>query len=1147
MTPRTKNYRPPRRRPAHLRTKTGCLTCRKRKKKCDETPGTCSNCARRWLSCEWPANLCGNQKQTRSEHRSTSKAHSEHSPQASINEWHVNQHGIVVDYAPSDSPSWDTEGGSDGLLSPTNTTTPSSQNDYTMTTHNSPPSILNYISPLICLSPAITPASAPLFEFLRAVFLPQLIRPMAHDAVIRSAANNSLTLALRTPFYMHALLACCGAEIPVDDIYSQTHFQKLARMHYVKAIAGLRESLDSGMFDAANTAIIRTSLILCIYERSKPRLSRGVDAHILGLAQLIQLRFQHNQTTPELQSDEETNTSRVILEAFIFHATTSIPFQQTIKPPEPVETALSLAETKLQEMYRWKEPVYHESPVLGAPPKLFVYAREIALMHERSSAEGIDVARCHELQRLLSRLSDCGIEEPHPPSETDWLAPTTYTPLLLGPRLYIIVSKILLEHMINNNSATAGSDLPELVREVMLNSERIGSAGPILDPLPALHLCESTLKFLAFSCALLSPAGELNQSVEGLPVEYTNLNHIYDTLRLLRGGLKGMLTNEWSTDESISYGDFELQNLAQCCLGICEKLLVTVNQLRSHDSSPSTVRSFHEALRGVWNAKQVEALEEGLLVCRRQAMRVVMIVLRDDQSSILEEIQSLKNRNRQIDVSRTRWLADNLQTLSDVRYQAAEEYIGDLLSGVANTVNLDQLSSMACKMTHVVQKASKVAFVQRFLTTLHFRSIRDRHARITRAHEKTFVWVFPRDINETAHRLPRPTILPWLRGQDGNIYWVSGKAASGKSALMRYLLAHPQTQENLRSWAGSEKLVIASHFFWGAGNTMQRSKIGLLQSLLYGIFTQSPDLIPIVCLRRWEATMLGEHGDSPWCMEELLETFECLFSQTAIPTKFCFFIDGLDECTGEHSEVIELLNSLVHSNVKMCLSSRPWQVFEDAYGVSADRKLYLERHNRDDIHDYVRSELEQHPAWGPLVKINSQTYEIVAEIADRAQGVFLWAVLVVRSFGELLSNGDTLFFLQKKLHMIPVDLEQLFEFMLGSVDPIYTSYVCYTFKVASSAPEPLPVQQYVSFEKQIEGENNIHQQKNEPLTYRDILLRVDPLKRQLKNMCKGLLEVYCRRNEEDLQRYRVDFLHRTAREFFKGNEIVQDTHAIGWD
>lgn len=39
-----------------IRTKTGCLTCRKRKKKCDEhiVDGKCQGCTRNFLDCNWP-------------------------------------------------------------------------------------------------------------------------------------------------------------------------------------------------------------------------------------------------------------------------------------------------------------------------------------------------------------------------------------------------------------------------------------------------------------------------------------------------------------------------------------------------------------------------------------------------------------------------------------------------------------------------------------------------------------------------------------------------------------------------------------------------------------------------------------------------------------------------------------------------------------------------------------------------------------------------------------------------------------------------------------------------------------------------------------------------------------------------------------
>ncbi|KAE8359275.1 hypothetical protein BDV27DRAFT_136426 [Aspergillus caelatus] len=661
----------------------------------------------------------------------------------------------------------------------------------------------------------------------------------------------------------------------------------------------------------------------------------------------------------------------------------------------------------------------------------------------------------------------------------------------------------------------------------------------IRDPVPALRLCGNVLQLLDLSHRLLDPAKELDQSVDSLTVEYTDLYQIYHTLKQLRYGLAIRLTIDWSIEESISYGDEGLQSLAQSCQGICAQLLVATSQLERHYSSSNGFTSFQEALQAVWDKKPIEALEEGLLACRRETIRVLTIIFRETQSSVYQEIQSLKEQNRQIDQSQTRWLTDILDTLSDIEWQATEVYIGDEIPGVTNTINPDHLQDMARRMPHAIQKASKVAFVQRFLRTLHFQTIKDRHARIAKAHEKTFTWNCEKMIDTTTHPSHSPAIVNWLRGQNDSIFWVSGKPASGKSTFMKYLLAHPQTQENLKIWAGSDKLVIASHFFWGAGTDLQNSKHGLLQSLLYGIFTHSPDLIPIACQQRWEAIMRDEHGDSPWCVKELFETLKTLISQTIFPSKFCFFIDGLDEYTGDHSELIELLSSLVQANVMMCLSSRPWKVFEDAYGESTDRKLYLEEHNRDDIHNYVQSEIEQHSAWGLLVGVDSRTSGIIDEIADRAQGVFLWAVLVVRSFGEWLTNGDTLFFLQKKLRRIPITLELLLRSMIESIDPIYTSYMRQIFKVALTAPEPLPVMPYASLERQIEDDDNAPPQENKPLTYRDIILRVHQLDRQLTHICKGLLVVYHCHNEEDALRYRVDFLHRTVRDFFSTNDTLR--------
>ncbi|KAH8702930.1 fungal-specific transcription factor domain-containing protein [Phaeosphaeriaceae sp. PMI808] len=49
-------------RPPHSRTRAGCLTCRSRKKKCDEGKPRCAGCRRNMLDCKWPSGVraCNN-------------------------------------------------------------------------------------------------------------------------------------------------------------------------------------------------------------------------------------------------------------------------------------------------------------------------------------------------------------------------------------------------------------------------------------------------------------------------------------------------------------------------------------------------------------------------------------------------------------------------------------------------------------------------------------------------------------------------------------------------------------------------------------------------------------------------------------------------------------------------------------------------------------------------------------------------------------------------------------------------------------------------------------------------------------------------------------------------------------------------------
>jgi hypothetical protein len=93
----------------------------------------------------------------------------------------------------------------------------------------------------------------------------------------------------------------------------------------------------------------------------------------------------------------------------------------------------------------------------------------------------------------------------------------------------------------------------------------------------------------------------------------------------------------------------------------------------------------------------------------------------------------------------------------------------------------------------------------------------------------------------------------WLRSGD-KIYWIGGKAGSGKFTLMKFLCDHPRTKQELCEWAGQKQVVMASFFFWITGNEIQKSQNGLFQSLLFEILRQCPSMIKTLCKSRWEET-----------------------------------------------------------------------------------------------------------------------------------------------------------------------------------------------------------------------------------------------------------------------------------------------------
>ena len=421
---------------------------------------------------------------------------------------------------------------------------------------------------------------------------------------------------------------------------------------------------------------------------------------------------------------------------------------------------------------------------------------------------------------------------------------------------------------------------------------------------------------------------------------------------------------------------------------------------------------------------------------------------------------------------------------------------------------------------------------QSFLSSLYFETLATRYGRISVAHHRTFDWLLNEDQDDAPFN---PRFTEWLEQKQG-VYWIAGKAGSGKSTLMKFLGDNnPLVLQALEKWSSSRRLVTATHYFWNAGTPEQKSQEGLLRSLLYDVLRQCPDLMPLIASSRWNS-VTSRNDRSPWNRQELLDAFLQVSTRTVDSARFCFFVDGLDEYAGEHADIVSVLSRLATSEaIKICLSSRPWNVFENAFGKSLDRKLLLQDFNAPDIKLYVKDMLEADDEYLQLKGQDDRYEQLAEEIVDKAQGVFLWVFLVVRSLRRGLTNADTLLVLQNRLRQFPTDLRDFYTQMVGNIEDVYHKQMAQSLHIAVALSEPSSVLLYSYLDE--EDESYAERLEVQPWNGPEIVDRCNLMGRRLNARCADLLEVFCDMSLNPISKYKVDFLHRTVRDFLLGQDM----------
>lgn len=260
-------------------------------------------------------------------------------------------------------------------------------------------------------------------------------------------------------------------------------------------------------------------------------------------------------------------------------------------------------------------------------------------------------------------------------------------------------------------------------------------------------------------------------------------------------------------------------------------------------------------------------------------------------------------------------------------------------------------------------------------------------------------------------------------GRHQPFLWIKGKPGSGKSTIMKEILAWSKS-----AWS-RESLILAYFFNARSADQLEKSRLGLYRALLYQILNSCPNTRATFV--ETFASKVSESGHvAPWTLPELQNFHTELIQKCCLPP-LVILIDALDE--GNEDDVRQLVHHLgrlqQHAEaaphlIRVVLSSRHYP------NITVDRSLSLTVENvlehTKDIDLYIQSELAY--LAGP------QFDNLKTQICHRSAGVFLWVVLVVPSIRKAYDKGKSYDDLVSKVQELPIDLYELFSQVL-SRDP----------------------------------------------------------------------------------------------------------------
>ncbi|KAL3593171.1 hypothetical protein FPOAC2_07465 [Fusarium poae] len=585
-----------------------------------------------------------------------------------------------------------------------------------------------------------------------------------------------------------------------------------------------------------------------------------------------------------------------------------------------------------------------------------------------------------------------------------------------------------------------------------------------MDPLSILSVVAAAVQFVDFGQRLFSETWQIYRSASRQTLRLQNLSAISQDISQLSNNVKETFEAQKQGTSALDGSDRELLRLCRECDDIATRILTVMRKVsRQFETELATDREanrrakrcgtgsyepksvghcFRTAVRSWSQREEIAKIEELLQKVHQEIMTAaIMSIWRNSQSTKNWEFQFSSKLDTMIELLHQsldavghfgpeqkqsyRRETVELTTVESMRHNSVTDQIANRLWRADWKPDPKLLDSFP------QQTGLSVKELNSFICdSLRFDSMDNREEAITKAFDTTYQWVFNKDPLSSLNGVPMWSSLPdWLEGDPGLPYWITGKPGSGKSTMMKFILQHSILNQHLQRWSRGSQMYTIKYYAWRPGSEMARSEDGLLRTLLHQILQINPDMIPHLCPRRWSLFHAVRVTDAfpPWTTWELDESFDCLLNLGANTPLLAVFIDGLDEFDAAPVQLCKRIQKMSsYKTVKVCVASRPWPQFGDAFASSPGLQMHLL--TNADIQSFVRGHFLGVVAFQELNALYRGGGEaLLVDIVTKAKGVFLWTALVTQTLLENLIDGSGLPRLQEILDTMPSEIESLYD------------------------------------------------------------------------------------------------------------------------